>query len=237
MVDVHCHEGTDISDPGIIRIINGTDPESSVNAIESANKNSHVWACVGIHPEEINDSRFMIHELKQNLKRLAQNNKVVGVGEVGLDYRQGISETDKNKQKEIFIKMIELAIETGLPIVVHNRNADEDILQMLYAHSSLLKDKILMHCFTRNTDFMDKMADLGAYFSFGGFLLGENNSRVRKAAKMAPEDRILLETDGPFTKTDVKIVASELARARGLTEVKTDQLTSENARRLFTKMI
>jgi len=254
MIDVHCH----LTDPrlqglGIQRIVedarragvtaiitNGTSLEDSLKAIQLAEKYPEVWATVGIHPEEIFNFQFSIFN---ELSKLVKHKKVVGIGEIGLDYRQGITDEEKEKQRELFKMQLELATEAELPAVVHNRNADEDIYSILKAVNSRTKG-ILMHCFTRNLEFMDRMSNLGAYLSFGGMITYKNNSRMRNAAKLVPENKLLLETDSPYSLPDgekgnvntplnVKIVAERIAQIKGVSVREIEDQTSENAKKLF----
>jgi TatD DNase family protein len=254
MIDVHCHL-TDLrfekeieniihkaKAAGITAIItNGTSVEDSRKAVEMAEKYPEVWATVGIHPEEI--FNFQLPILNE-LSNLAKHKKVVGIGEIGLDYREGITETEKDRQGELFKIQLDLASELELPVVVHNRRADEDIYQIISNVQYSKFKKVLMHCFTRNAEYMQKMAYLGAYFSFGGMITYENNQRMRNVAKMVAQDRLLLETDSPFSvpkgvendvnsPINVKIVARKMAEIRETTVNELVRLTTENARRLF----
>jgi TatD DNase family protein len=254
MIDVHCHltdtrfEIEKVIDKsrqeGVVMITSGTSAEDSRRAVELAEKYENVWATIGIHPEE---TRYELRDMIYDLKKLVKNSKIVGIGEIGLDYREGIAETEKKKQKELFKIQIDLAQEVGLPIVVHNRNADEDVFQILSAKYEVLRGKILMHCFTRNVEFMQRMSELGAYFSFGGMITYENNTRMRKVAMSVPEDKLLLETDSPYSvpkdsenkiniPVNVKIVARKMAEIKGMAVEKIENLTSANARRLFSRL-
>jgi len=230
MVDVHCHVGMDLTDGEIIRIINGTNIDSSQEAVRLAEKNTNTWACVGIHPEEISKFKFTNIKILENLLK---HPKVLGIGEIGLDYRQGISEEEKIKQKELFEIQLKLAEEYKLPVEIHNRNADNEI------YESINKYKItgIMHCFTRNAEFMQKCAALGWYFSFGGFLLNKNNDRMQRVTREVSVDRLLLETDGPYNQVDVKIVARVIAELRHISVADVDRITSNNARQLFNRMV
>jgi TatD DNase family protein len=253
MVDVHCHLTLLEDDPGELSDLDavitcGTSIEDSKKAIEIAEKYTNVWACAGIHPEEINKIYNVKFTIYNEMEKLIQNKKVVGIGEVGLDYYQGIGDEEKKKQIELLEIQLRLAEKYKLPVEIHNRNADEDIFQLLTAHNSLLKSGVLMHCFTRNMEFMHKMSTLGAYFSFGGLIAHTHNSRMVKVAREVPEDRLLLETDSPFGYPEfgvkaknqphnVKIVARVMAEIRQTTEAEIDRIATENARRLFTRII
>jgi len=228
MTDVHCHLGEgEIKNIEWRVVTSGTNEESSKRAVELANKYPHVWATVGVHPEEITNFKFLIFN---QLKNLLNSKKVVGVGEIGLDYKEGITEEEKQQQKELFKTMVELAEEADKPVVVHNRNADEDIWEMLKDY----RGKAIMHCFTRNEEFMKKCVRRSWYISFGGLLLRENNSRMRKVATLVPNEYLLVETDAPYvTPMNVKLVAETLALLRKVDMKEIEKITDQNADRVF----
>lgn len=253
MIDVHCHltdsryTGTkaqrlieEARAEGIQIITSGTGVEDSKKAIKLAEKYPNVWATVGVHPEE---TKYELRDTIYDLKELAKNSRVVGIGEIGLDYREGITELEKERQRELFGLQLELASELELPVVVHNRKADEDLYSILKTQATSLMG-ILLHCFTRNLEYMHKMSELGAYFSFGGMITYKNNQRMRNVVKMVPQDRLLLETDSPFSvptgiendinsPVNVKIVAERMAEIRGVAVNDIERITTANARRLF----
>jgi TatD DNase family protein len=155
---------------------------------------------------------------------------VVGVGEIGLDYRGGTTPEEKLRQKQLFKDMVGIAAEAGKPIVVHNRNADEDIIEILKD----FRGKVVMHCFTRNEEFMKRCTGQGWYISFGGLLLRENNSRMRKVATLVPNEYLLVETDAPYvTPMNVKLVAETLALLRKVDMKEIEKITDQNADRVF----
>ncbi|TSC85280.1 MAG: Mg-dependent DNase, partial [Microgenomates group bacterium Gr01-1014_16] len=199
----------------------GADVESSRMAIKLANKYDCVWATVGMHPE----SGIMNNESCEELRRLLKQPKVVAVGECGL-------ETGSDEETELFKFNIDLAKETGFPLVVHCRDMFEKVFEVLNY------DKVQMHCFTGNEEEMRECVRRGWYISFGGILTFKKSNELRRVAGLVPEDKILVETDSPYlapepvrgTKnvpTNVKYVLDCLAKSN------MEQITSENARRLF----
>ncbi len=246
MIDVHCHltdsryrdnEISEIAESGVKIITAGTSLEDSIEAVQLSEKFDNVWAVAGIHPENVFDGW---QKNMRELIKLIKHPKVVGIGEVGLDFRLETKPEEKNKQKELFGAMAGLAEETRLPIVVHNRNADEDILRILNG----VRTGVLMHCFTRGREFMQKCAERGWYMSFGGLVTYENNPRMKIVIRELPEELLLLETDAPYsvpvgvqsdinTPVNVKIVAEKVAEIRGVAVRYIDELTSANAGRLF----
>ena len=246
MIDVHCHltdsryrdnEISEIAESGVKIITAGTSLEDSIKAVHLAEKYDGIWAVVGIHPENVKDGwQKDIYKLS----KLTKHPKVLGIGEVGLDFRPETKPEEKKKQKELFEAMVELAEETRLPIVVHNRNADEDVLRILNG----VKTGVLMHCFTRGKEFMQKCAERSWYMSFGGLVTYENNPRMKVVVRELPAELLLLETDSPYsvpvggkgdinTPVNVKIVAEKIAKIRGMAIQDVDELTSVNAGRLF----
>lgn len=241
MIDAHCHlqEFEDIqavvsnaskaSISGMICC--GADLESSEKAIEIASQFSNVWATVGVHPEGNQSSKFKSQNLKSKLLNLLDRPKVVAVGECGLD-------TDSAEEVELFKFNIELAKETGLPLVVHCRNQFEKVFEVLDY------DKVQMHCFTGNMEQMLECVRRGLYISFGGILTFKSSHDLREVAKATPEDKLLIETDAPYlapepvrgsrnTPANVKIVAAKLAEVRNTSINQIEEITTRNARQLF----
>jgi TatD DNase family protein len=233
MIDVHCHLDNprlvkSEPDGDVVLITNGTGWKSSEKAIALANKYPNVWACVGLGYEK----GFKLVEVEKRLENLANNDKVVGIGEFGLDYRLDIDEETKEYQKQLFGAHLRVAEKLNLPVEVHNRNADEDVLKML----DEVKVKVLMHCFTRGREFLDKCVERGWYCSFGGLLIKNNNSRMRKMVTEIPIELVLLETDAPYSVANVKIVAEAVAELRGKSLSEIEAVTDANAKRLFLKL-
>jgi len=226
MIDAHCHlyeiPEEEWKDNGLEAMVcAGADLESSRMAIKLASKFDNVWATVGMHPE----SGIMNHESCEELRTLLKEPKVVAVGECGL-------ETGSDEEIKLFKFNIDLAKETGLPLVVHCRNMFNKIFEILdYG-------KVQMHCFTGTEEEMRECVKRGWYISFGGILTFKKNEELRRVAKLVPEELLLVETDSPYlspepvrgTKnvpTNVKYVLDCLAKEN------MEQITSENARRLF----
>ena len=252
MVDIHCHLAEKRLEQDLDGVVNearekgttiiscGTDLKNSLRTVEIAEKFKNVWACVGIHPEEISNLEQGSNE---ELRKLLGNEKVVGIGETGLDYFQGINEADKEKQRDLFEMHLQLAEEFSLPVQVHNRGADEDVLKMV----SQYRVRGVMHCFTRGLDFMEKCTNIGWYISFGGLVTYDHNKKMKKVVTQVPENRLLLETDAPFsvprpdtenvnTPAKVWITAEAVAKLRGVSTKLLDTSTSKNAGDLFAKI-
>lgn len=241
---------------GVGKIINvGADLDSSEKAVEIAQKHDGLYASVGIHPHHAGntESTPACRQGRENsletLKELAQYPKVVAIGEIGLDYRPyengGI--TDPQKQKELFLEQLALANELNLPVIFHCREAHNDILDLLQQYAISHKLRALhgvFHCFSGNEEFLKKVLGLGFYVGFDGNLTFKNAQNLQEVAKIAPLERILLETDSPYLTPEplrglrnepknVKIVAEFLARLKNISFEKIAQVTTQNVKRLF----
>lgn len=247
MIDAHCHL-QEFENPGEaiagleLVICCGAGVESSFKAVELAEKYKEVWATVGAHPEE--GLKSQISNPNEFLK-LTSHKKVVAIGECGLDYKPETGEEEKRAQRELFEFNIGLAKKTRLPLVIHCRNAFEDIFAMLNAQCLMLK--VQLHCFTGNLEQMQECVRRGWYISFGGIITFKNSRELRRVAKDVPEDKLLVETDSPYLSPEpvrgmrnipanVKIVANMMSELRGDSFDRIEKLTTDNALRLFNKM-
>lgn len=224
---------------GVGKIIcSAYDMQSSENAIGLAYRFANVYATVGVHPENVDGVDF--ERAKQHLINLASEKKVVGIGEIGLDYHFTVE--NKNLQKMIFEKQIELANEVGLPVVVHSRDAMGDTIEIL--KKTKVRKESLMHCYSGSFESAKILMNLGFSFSFGGVVTFKNAKNVVEVVKNLPMDRILLETDCPYMTPvpfrgqrnepkNVVYVADEIARIKGISIEEVAVITTENARRVF----
>jgi len=224
MVDVHCHLNFHAFDKdvdevarrafnaGVRAIINtGTSIPSSKKAVELAHHYSSMYAIVGIHPHHADKADVEFEgELQkdwfENLKRIAKNPKVIGIGETGLDYHYYESNgvVDKKLQEDAFRKQIELSIELGLPLQIHNRQAGEDIISILKEYRTKLQDPPgMFHCFAGSKKVLKTALDLGFYIGFDGNITYKGIApgetvELSELVKLTSADRILVETDSPF---------------------------------------
>ena len=215
----------------------GCDVESSRVAVELAEKYPHVYAAVGIHPGDCAGTDEAAYEA---LRELAKHEKVVAIGEIGLDYYWE-SNPPKEFQQEVFRRQIELALELDLPVCVHDREAHGDSLAMVLEYPNL---RGVFHCFSGSVEMARELWKLGWYVGFDGPLTYKNAKKVVEVAKEAPLDLILLETDAPYmapvpvrgTRNDsrnlVHLVRA-LASLRGMSEEEVAAQTTENGKRLF----
>ncbi|MEK7194680.1 MAG: TatD family hydrolase [Patescibacteria group bacterium] len=221
---------------GIICV--GTDWEMSKAAIELAEQNENMWASVGLHP---NDN--LAEEYDQEMYReMAAHPKVVAIGEVGLDYYRTTEEHHKKKQRERFEKQIELAVETGKPLIIHCRDAHDDMTEILKNNLLRLKSGGVIHSFTGKLSDAKKYIDLGFYIGLNGIITFTR--QYDETVMNVPLEKILLETDAPYLTPEphrgkrnessfVVFVAEQIARLRGLAPEKVISQTTQNTERLF----
>jgi TatD DNase family protein len=177
---------------GIKRIVNvGCDLKSSAASVELAGSHDKIFAAVGIHPH---DARQFDDGAAQRLRELANDHKVVAIGEVGLDFYRDRSPRDQ--QREAFVRQIALAKELGLPLVVHIRNAYQEALDILAAEKAY-ETSVVLHCFSGSREEAFRAVDYGFSLSAGG-VLTFSNTRLPELMSQLPLESILLETDAPF---------------------------------------
>jgi len=216
----------------------GCDLTTSRAAVELADRYPFVYATVGVHPHEakqIGDSWY------DDLRRLAQHQKVVAYGEIGLDYHYNHS--PPKLQRERFREQIVLARDLRLPIVVHTREAQDDTITVLKEENAADVGGVF-HCFSGDARLAKDALDLGFLLSFSGVITFQNATMLRDIVKTVPMDRILVETDSPYLTPAphrgkrnepayVRLVAEKIAAIQGMTADQVAELTSQNARRVF----
>lgn len=227
----------DLSNFNVKAVINpGCNVKDSKMAVELAEEFDNFYAQVGIHPEEV--SRMNESDL-ETIEKLAQNPKVVAIGEIGLDYYW--RDDNKDEQKEVFIKQLEMARRLNLPVVVHTRDVGEDAYEILKDFTDL---KVQIHCFSEGLDLLDKYMDLGFYISIGGVVTFSNGENEKLAASHVDINRLMLETDSPYLTPEpyrglrndprkIIEVAREIAKLRGMKLKKLEKRTSKNAEEFF----
>lgn len=219
-------------------VVVGFDHETIPKAVELAEQYEFIYASVGWHPVDAID--FTNQELIM-LERLASHPKVVALGEMGLDYHW--DKSPKSVQEEVFRKQIRLAKKLNMPIIIHNREATEDILEILKQEKAETVGGI-MHCYSDSPAFIETCLAMNFYISLGGPVTFKNATLPKEVAKIVPIDRLLIETDCPFLAPHpnrgkrnepsyVALVADKIAELRGVTTEAIAQATMENAKRLF----
>jgi len=249
LIDTHCHldfpdfdnDRDDVvsrakkEDVGFIVNV-GSSLENSFRAIELAQKYDFVYATVGIHPHEADS---FDENIFNQIKKLAKNNKVVAIGEIGLDYFKNYSKTDN--QKKLFLSLANLAKDLSLPVVIHCRDAQVDVLDVL---KPILPHKIVVHCFSGDEVFLKNCLDLGFFISFTLNITYKKALNLRKLVEIAPLERVFLETDAPFLPPEelrgkrnepayVKNLAEEIAKIKKISFEQVAEATTANAKNFF----
>lgn len=222
----------------IITIVPSSTTEDIFEVDKFIQKYDDVYGYVGVYPEEArNFSEKTLSDMENIVKN---NNKIIGVGEIGLDYYW--DKSFKENQKEVFIKQIEFANEMNLPINVHSREAHQDTLEILKKYN---KNSIaIMHCFSGSIEFAKECIKEGIYIALGGVVTFKNAQKAKEVATNIPLEYLLLETDDPYLAPTpfrgkenqplyVKYVAEEIAKLRNLPTQEVTQITTQNALKIF----
>lgn len=221
---------------GIGKIIcPGIDIDSSWQSLTIAKNHPNVYAAAGIHPHDSNNAPA---DYINQLRDILTQPKIVALGEIGLDYYRNISDADT--QRKVFKKQLQLAKKMDLPVIIHNRNADADIIHIIQQVSPL---RGVAHCFTSDLTTAKIFLDMGFYISFAGNLT-YRNSDLPAVAEAIPLDRLLIETDAPFLSpmpyrskenepSRVKYIADKLAECQGVSYDIIELATQNNAEKLF----
>lgn len=226
-------EGAQIS-----RVLNvGYDLASSERSFNLAHQHDFIYAAVGVHPH---DAAEVTSETWERLVQMAKDEKVIGWGEIGLDYYRDLS--PRPVQKDVFIHQIKLADQAGLPIIIHNRDAHEDILKIVKEHRP--KHGGVFHCYSGSWEMAKILLDLGFYLSFAGPLTFKNARHTVEVASKVPLDRFMVETDSPYLTpephrgkrnepTYVREIVAKIAEIRELDLETVAQQAFRNAETLF----
>jgi TatD DNase family protein len=255
LVDSHCHlDFPDFAeeraaivrralDAGVGRMVTiSTRVKSFSQLIGIAEQFDEVYCSVGTHPHNAAEEPDLPAE---ELVRLSAHPKVVAIGEAGLDYHY--DKSPRHLQAQGFRRHIAAARATGLPLVIHAREADDDIASILREETADGAFPFVLHCFSSGRDLAMTGVELGGYVSFSGILTFKNSQPIRDIAREVPQDRLLVETDAPYLAPPpyrgkrnepayVARVAAVLAETIGVSEAEAAKLTTDNFFRLFNKM-
>ncbi|MBR2861279.1 MAG: TatD family hydrolase [Clostridia bacterium] len=250
MIDVHCHYEDDRFNEDRDEVISSLFQNNVTAVIDAgctikdckmisalAEKYPQFYFCAGIHPG--NADEFDENALKE-LKKLWAEEKCVGVGEIGLDYYWE-NNPPKDKQKDVFVALVNSAKEINKPVVIHSRDAIGDMLDLIKQENI---SHGVMHCFSESKETAKICLDAGLYFSFGGTCTFKNAVRANENLLYIPKDRILLETDSPYLapvpnrgkrndSTNLQFVIEHIAMLWNTTPKEVERITDENAKRLF----
>ena len=251
LFDSHCHLESEsflqdleqvmqrMAQNGVRRcILAGSDMETSRRIAAMAQRYPNVYGVVGVHPHEAKGWR---DEDAQELEALLDQERVVGIGEIGLDYFYDLS--PREAQREVLVKQLALARRMGVPAVFHVRDAHGDMLDVLRGHKNELPAGVL-HCYSGSVESAREYLDMGFYLSFAGPVTFKNAHKLQEAARFCPEDRLLVETDSPYLApvpmrgkrnepAYVRYVAEAVARLRGMDAEALAGAAARNTCRLF----
>jgi TatD DNase family protein len=255
IVDSHCHLDFDdlYSDlenvvvrsrgvgVGILQTIS-TKLSEIEKIAQIASRYPHIYHSIGVHPHEVEKEGVPTYE---DLLKFSYYSKAIGIGETGLDYYYEHSQ--RAIQKESFVNHIRVARETGLPIIIHTRSAEDDTLSILREQMKIGIFSGLIHCFTASQEFAKECLDLGLYISVSGIITFKNATALREAIKSVPLERLLVETDSPYlAPVPMRGKANEpsfivytvdyLADLFGVTPKEISDTTTQNFLRLFSKI-
>lgn len=256
LIDSHCHleyEGlverqqevlANARAAGVQGFLNISTRESEWGrVVATAEREADIWASVGIHPHEADAHVDMGAE---KLRAASDHPKVVAIGETGLDYYY--DKSDREVQKALFRMHIGVARDTGLPIIIHTRNAEDDTVSILADEMGRGAFPALIHCFTASADFGRQVLELGLTISLSGIVSFKNAKDLQEVAKTIPSDRLLVETDSPFLApvphrgkkcepAFVRNTAQFVAELRGVSLEDLAETTTANFHALFTKTV
>ncbi len=253
LIDTHCHLDMTSYDKDLTEVLErayafqikrivsiGIDLHSSERAILLARKHRQLSATIGIHPHDVKNTTERDYELLEQL-HTKHAKHIVGYGEIGLDYVKNYSPTDK--QQHHFAHQLNLASKLNLPVIIHNREADRDTIDILKKSNPLSRGGI-MHCFSGDYNFARQVLDLGLLVSIPGIVTFKNATTLHEVVKKIPLDSLVLETDGPFLAPHpyrgkrnepsfILHTASKVAEIRNISIEEVARQTSLNSEKLF----
>jgi len=220
----------------------GSNLGESQKAVEIAREHERVLAAVGVHPH---DAKNVTQEVYPQLKDLARGKKVVAIGEIGLDFYRNLSPPEV--QKEVFRCQIQLARELRLPVIVHDREAHRETIEVLRAEKAF-EVRGIIHCFSGDFQMAKEALDLGFYISLSGIVTFSKTALLREVIKEIPLESLLVETDSPYLTpvplrgkrnepAYVRYTAAKVAEIKAITVEKLEEVTSENFLRFFASKL
>ena len=252
LIDTHCHLNDEQLYQDLDNVISralqtgiekmvviGWDKESSLKAIKIAEQYPFIYACVGFHPENLEG----VDETQLNeVLNLYSHPKVVGIGEIGLDYHWEKDSQKREIQKEFFIKQIEFANKVGLPISIHSREAFQDTLEILKNHKPLHGG--VMHCYSGSVENVNDIINLGLYIGLDGPVTFRNAKTPKEVAIEVPLEKLVLETDSPYLSphplrgtvnepANLILIADEIAALRDMSKKHLLEVVYDNSCKLF----
>lgn len=256
IIDSHCHLEYEPINSSLKEVINrafkngveyllsiSTTNESYDKIIKIVENYKNVYGTYGIHPHETNNYKNLTS--LEIIKKASLNNKIIGIGETGLDFYYDHS--DRNIQKKIFIEHIKAAQNLNLPLIVHTRSAEDETYEILKIEKKNKDFKILIHCFTGSKIFAHKLVDIGCYISASGVVTFKKSKELAETFLNLPNDRLLVETDSPYLSPEplrgktnepshIVHTVNFLANLKGIDAKSFAETTSSNFFKLFGKL-
>ena len=224
---------------GVGYVVNVTASVESLKVVpEMIKQYDFLYGTIGVHP---NETEPMTEDILKEMETLCQLEKIVAVGEIGLDYYW--DEPEREIQKKWFREQLKLAEKTGLPVVIHSREAAKDTLDMMKEMDGKLSGGVI-HCFSYGVDVAREYLNMGYYLGIGGVLTFKNAKKIREVVEFAPLERILLETDSPYLSpepfrgkrndsTRLKYVVEALSQIKNVPEEEVIRVTTQNAMNMY----
>ncbi len=217
-------------------IIPGVEPSTFNEIISLCEQYNMLYGAIGIHPSE---AKTYTQDIEKEIINLCKHNKIVAIGEIGLDYYW--EQETKELQKEVFRKQLKIAEELKIPVLIHDREAHEDTFEILQEFN--LKN-VVFHCFSGNAGFAKKCIEKGYYIAIGGVVTFKNAKDLKEVAKITPLDKLLLETDAPYlapvpyrgklnSPAYLKYIAQEIANLKEIDIEEVKKQTTQNAQKIF----
>ncbi|MFQ3549430.1 MAG: TatD family hydrolase [Armatimonadota bacterium] len=250
LIDTHAHLNDEKFANDLVEVLNraketyisaiincGYDIKSSTRAVEMANDYHIIYATVGVHPH---DAKSFENDTISQMKELIKKDKVLAVGEIGLDYHYDFSPRDM--QKSAFETQMDLAVDLDLPVIIHSRESEEDTLDIVDNYRGKIKG--VFHCFSGDVRFAEKVLELGYYIGVDGPVTYKNAEKLREVIDMCPIDRLLLETDCPYmapmpyrgTRNEpsyLKLICDGCAKIKKISSEEIAEETTKNTLNLF----
>lgn len=256
MIDTHCHLDSPDFDQdrelalqracenGVLAfIVPSIDSSNLDKVLQLSQENQNIFCAIGIHPHSANE---FDSNVEKRLEEILKSSifKIVAIGEIGLDYYYNFA--PREKQIEAFRRQLLLAKKHNLPAIIHNRNANEDLIQILEEEQDG-NLKFVLHCFSQDVDFLDKAMNLKGYVSFTGNITFKN-TKLAEVVEQVPLDRFFLETDSPFMApvpfrgkrnepARLPLIAQKISEIKGMEMKKLSQITTENAKKFFNLIL
>ena len=224
---------------GISGIVNvGADMESSAASIRLAGQHNFMYAAVGVHPS---DTKNMTEEDLMQIKEWTKEERVVAIGEIGLDYYW--PEPDHETQRKWFLKQLELAQETGMPVIIHSREAAQETFETMKRFAGKLQGGVI-HCYSYSPEQAKEYVKMGYYIGVGGVVTFKNAKKLKETVEVCPLEKLVLETDCPYlapvphrgqrnSSLYLPLVVAEIARLKDVSDEEVIRVTHRNAMELY----